>query len=94
MQFLIDFLQSILTWLFGLVTWALQQCWNLVLLGLAAVLNALPVPSWLSSAPSVFAAMPDSMAYFGSVFQVSNGVQIMLSAYVIRFVIRRLPLIG
>lgn len=94
MDFLIKFIKAILTWLFDFVTWGLEQCWNLLCIGLAAVLNAIPVPSWLVSAPSVIGSMPSGVAYVLGAFRVGDGLTILLAAYTLRFVIRRIPLIG
>ncbi len=41
-----------------------------------------------------FSALNDSTQYFMSVFQLSTGIPIVISAYVTRFIIRRLPVIG
>ncbi|WP_375790341.1 DUF2523 family protein [Escherichia coli] len=38
--------------------------------------------------------IPDSLKYFFSVFKVIDGTNIILSAFVTRFIIRRIPVIG
>ncbi|WP_112075818.1 DUF2523 family protein, partial [Escherichia coli] len=38
--------------------------------------------------------IPDSLKYFFSVFKVIDGINIILSAFVTRFIIRRIPVIG
>ncbi|MGC0688195.1 DUF2523 family protein [Escherichia coli] len=38
--------------------------------------------------------IPDSLKYFFSVFKVIDGINIILSAFVTRFIIRRFPVIG
>jgi hypothetical protein len=38
--------------------------------------------------------IPDSVWYFLDLFNVSAGIPILLSAYVTRFLIRRIPVIG
>ncbi|MBK1718525.1 DUF2523 family protein [Thiocystis violacea] len=77
------FLQDIFQWLY-------QQ----VIGALAALLEALPVPDFLNSTASVFSAIPSSVIYLASVGQFPAGLSILGSAYLIRFIIRRLPVVG
>lgn len=43
---------------------------------------------------SVFAALPPGIWYFLDIFQISYGLPLIISAWVSRFLIRRLPVIG
>lgn len=43
---------------------------------------------------STFQSMPSSVAYFLRFFMVPQGLSMIFSAYVTRFMIRRIPLIG
>lgn len=43
---------------------------------------------------SDFQSMPSSVAYFLRVFMLPQGLSMVFSAYVTRFMIRRVPLIG
>lgn len=81
-------------WLRDLLLWVPKKIWEWVLDGVAAVLEAIPVPSWLSSAGSVFDAIPDGVLYFAQALQLPAGLSMVISAYVIRFLIRRIPIIG
>ncbi|HDD1431048.1 TPA: DUF2523 domain-containing protein [Salmonella enterica] len=38
--------------------------------------------------------IPDSLKYFFAVFKIIDGINIILSAFVTRFIIRRIPVIG
>lgn len=42
----------------------------------------------------VFNNLPDTIVYYLNLMQFSHGVTICLSAYLTRFIIRRLPVIG
>lgn len=53
--------------------------------------SLLPNSNFLSSA---FGNIPASMGYFLHMFMVPQGISMILSAYVTRFVIRRIPVIG
>ncbi|EES9565199.1 DUF2523 family protein [Escherichia coli] len=43
---------------------------------------------------SMFNSLPDSAWYFINIFAVTDGIKMMLSAYLTRFIIRRIPVIG
>ena len=94
MQYLLDKLNAFASWLFDLVTYALQFVWQTLMAALAAVLNAIPVPDFLTNAVNVIGAMPPGVAYVCAAFQVPAGITILVTAYTVRFVVRRIPLIG
>ncbi|EJJ4404738.1 DUF2523 domain-containing protein [Salmonella enterica] len=43
---------------------------------------------------ALISSIPDSLKYFFTVFKVIDGINIILSAFVTRFIIRRIPIIG
>ncbi|WP_141030728.1 DUF2523 family protein [Salmonella enterica] len=43
---------------------------------------------------ALISSIPDSLKYFFNVFKVIDGINIILSAFVTRFIIRRIPIIG
>ena len=43
---------------------------------------------------ALISSIPDSLKHFFSVFKVIDGINIILSAFVTRFIIRRIPVIG
>lgn len=55
------------------------------------LMNLLPDSSFLTSA---FLNIPPSVAYFLHLFMIPTGISMVLSAYVTRFIIRRIPIIG
>lgn len=58
---------------------------------IALVVPMLPTGSSLTGA---LGGIPAGVWYFMDLFNVSAGIPILLSAYVTRFVIRRIPVIG
>lgn len=53
--------------------------------------------AWLPDGHAVsnaFADLPSSMWFFLNLFSIPQGVQMILAAYVTRFTIRRIPIIG
>lgn len=57
----------------------------------ALLIPLLPNASRVSGA---LGGIPSSVWYFLDLFNVSAGIPILLSAYVTRFIIRRIPVIG
>lgn len=92
--FLTHVIQPVLQWLQDMVTWSLLKVFKLVTVGLLTVFNAIPVPSFISSASGYASNISPSVAWIMGSFQVSFGFGVVLSAYLIRFLIRRLPFIG
>ncbi|EDM1757543.1 DUF2523 domain-containing protein [Salmonella enterica subsp. diarizonae] len=43
---------------------------------------------------ALISEIPDSLKYFFAVFKIIDGINIILSAFVTRFIIRRIPVIG
>lgn len=58
---------------------------------LAVIVNMLPTSSSLNTALSGIAA---NTAYFLDAFALQTGLSLVVSAYVTRFMIRRIPVIG
>lgn len=90
---LIDFLSEILEWVVDFVVWAALSIYEMFLLAIAAIFDAIPVPAWLAGADP-FAAIDPGVAFFIDAFQIPEGIAIILGAYVIRFLIRRIPVVG
>ncbi|MEX9787225.1 DUF2523 family protein [Providencia rettgeri] len=55
------------------------------------ILNLLPSSSNL---PDLINQLPDSVWYFMNLFAVITGLKIVISAFLTRFIIRRIPIIG
>jgi hypothetical protein len=53
-----------------------------------------PLLPGASSLQSAFSTLSPGLWYFLTIFQVPAGVPMVLSAYVTRFMIRRIPVIG
>ncbi|MDX7990801.1 DUF2523 family protein [Xenorhabdus littoralis] len=43
---------------------------------------------------ALFSSLPDSVWYFINFFMVTTGIKIVVSSYLTRFIIRRIPVIG
>jgi len=94
MDYLIDLFSRFVTWLHDFALWLPRQVYRLLLEGLASVINAIPVPAFLTDASANLSAIPSGVAYFGAAFRIGEGITIIVGAYLLRFLIRRIPFIG
>lgn len=94
MDFLIKFLSQILVWLVSFVQWIGDLAISTCLGALITLLNAIPVPSWMSDAPSVLSGVPSGVIWIFQILQLPAGLTILVGAWLLRFLIRRIPVIG
>lgn len=87
-------LTAILQWLFDVFMWLPKKVWELFVDITVAALNAIPVPDWLAGLSASFAGLPPGVAFFLQALQLPTGLAMVGSAYLLRFLIRRLPVIG
>ncbi|HTF85331.1 MAG TPA: hypothetical protein VL987_12185 [Cellvibrio sp.] len=60
--------------------------------GLASMFEAIPVPGFFASLSTI--QIPPGVGFFASAFEIPAGLAIITSAYVARFFLRRIPVIG
>lgn len=94
MDYLIQFLSKILLWLLDFLKWSAEWVFQEVMGALVGVLSAIPVPQFIQDAPSVLGQMPGGIAWGLAAFKVPEGFVIVMTALLIRFFIRRLPIVG
>lgn len=87
-------LEDVLVWLKELLLWIPLKVWDGLLDALAGVVEAIPVPSFMENLDSFFASIPSGVAFFLGGLNLGTCVSMIIAAYVIRFLIRRLPVIG
>lgn len=85
---------GLLDWLLELVSWIPKKIWELLLDALASAIEAIPVPDFVANAGGWFGGIPATVIYLGQFFAVAEGLAMIMSALVLRFVLRRIPLIG
>lgn len=89
-----DWIETILQWLLDVLLWIPRKIYGLILDALAAVINAIPVPDFITNlGPNVSAAF-GAIGWWAELAMIPEGVTLILSAYVLRFLVRRLPLVG
>jgi len=89
-----DLLSDFAEWLMDLLLWVPRKLWAELLDGLATLFEAIPVPDFIATAQSVFNGIPSTMLFFLDKFAFGEGVAMVLSAYLLRFLLRRIPIIG
>ena len=72
----------------------LTAVFSLVAVFIPVVINLISPFLGVSSLSSVFSAIPAGVWYFADFFNIGFGLPLLISAYVARFIIRRLPFIG
>jgi hypothetical protein len=80
------FWQQLVTFLEGLPLHILTA----MLSGLSAVINWIPAPSWYANIAGWVGAVPSLAAFLLSALQIGTLVTILLSAYTLRFLLRRI----
>ena len=81
-----------LSWLIEDIKLIFLYVLDSILSGVASLIEAIPVPSFLQNVGSV--SIPPTVLYFADPLELSYGTSVVVSAYTLRFVIRRLPVIG
>lgn len=94
MAALIQFIQSIITWFQTFIEGLPLYLLGPFLDGINAFLQWIPVPSFFTDAAGYISAIPSSTAYFLQGFNIAPGFTMIVSAYIIRFLIRRIPFFG
>ena len=81
-------------WLKDLFLWLPLKLWELLLDGLAGVLDAIPVPGFITSAQGYFNGVGGNVLWTLNLFAVPEGMAMVMTALLLRFVVRRIPFIG
>lgn len=79
----IDFLLNLPEWIFSKLA-----------AGIVSFFEAIPAPDFFTTAAQAFSSVPSSVIYFAEAFQIGTGISMVLGAYLLRFILRRLPFIG
>lgn len=90
LQFFVD----VLNWIFKYAAYVVYSIFESVLDGLASALSSIPRPSVFAQAESLFCQNFSLLGYAASGIDIGTPLALIFSAYVVRFIIRRLPVIG
>ncbi len=80
-----------LGWLIDEIKLVFVGIYTSILDSITGLLTAIPSPDFLLTPVP---AMPASVLFFADLFMIPYGLSAMVSAYLLRFLVRRLPIIG
>ncbi|OOF56091.1 hypothetical protein BKK56_03650 [Rodentibacter genomosp. 2] len=95
-SFLSKTFTGVLGWLFNVVVIKFVM-FGLIFLALTEVVPLLIqvfLPEDAKNISSLLSSVPSQVAYFLSMFKLDLGIKSVVSAYVTRFLIRRIPFVG
>ncbi|WP_350446827.1 hypothetical protein ABS648_23285 [Pseudomonas solani] len=92
--FFVELFEKVLGWLLDLALWLPKKLWGAILDGLATLIEKIPVPEFLANAGSFFDQIPTGVVFFMQYFAVAEGLSMVTVALLLRFIVRRLPVIG
>lgn len=81
-------------WIMELIWWGPRMMWKDTLDALGGFVTDFPVPDFLANAGSFFGGIPSTVVYFFDFFAIPEGFAMITSALLLRFALRRVPLIG
>lgn len=82
-----------LQWLLDALLWIPKKLWAELLDGFASAVESIPVPDFMANASSFFQGIPPGIVFFLDFFAVGEGLAMVISALVLRFVLRALPFV-
>lgn len=91
---LFQWLQDSFDWMIDFILGFPEYLFSLVVDAAIAFFKWLPVPSFFNAAASAFSNVPPEVVFFAQAFRIGEGVTLVLGAYLLRFIIRRIPIIG
>lgn len=85
---------SVTKWAGAFLQYLPMKAFEQLCAGLGSVISGVPAPSFFLTAGTALSQIPSSVAFFAQAFQIGPGITMILSAYVLRWSIRRMPFIG
>ena len=83
-----------LDWFFAQLEAFALYLTDLFLSGAVTVFESIPVPDFLANAQAVGSSIAPGALYFLTLFLLPTGLTMIVSAYTLRFLLRRIPFIG
>lgn len=94
METLTNWFDKALDWLLDVLLYIPKKIYEWLLDSFAWIIENIPVPDFFTSMAGAFANTPLGVVYFLDIFLINEGLAIVLAAYLLRFIIRRIPFIG
>jgi sulfite exporter TauE/SafE len=104
-QWVKDFFAGIVEWFYALYTdslawvlelfeWIPKRIFEGVMDAAATVVESIPAPDFVAQAGNYFGNIPTTIVFFFQFFAIGQGIAMITSALLLRFILRRIPLIG
>lgn len=87
-------MEEFTAWLKEILLYVPKKVWEWITDSIASAIEAIPVPDWMTNAGTSMSDIPTGVIWFANMVQLPAGIGIILAAYGIRFIIRRIPIIG
>jgi len=94
MEFIYKLLTDFANWLGEKLKELFDWAFGGVLDAFALIFEQIPVPGFFATASGAFSSIPSGVVFFLSVFELNFGISVILTAYALRFIIRRIPFFG
>ena len=101
LDWLVERFNDILDWILSLVYFVFEYLGYVIFLvakdifeSLTGVITAIPRPPVFATVDAAFCSNFSSMGYFASQVNIGAPLALIMSAYAVRFLIRRIPFIG
>lgn len=91
---ILHFIGDVLEWVVDFFQWLFVKLAVLIFDAIVAVLALIPVPEWFAELSGNIGDIDPGVLYFIEPFQFGVGFAWVVSAYLLRFLIRRLPVVG
>ena len=91
---LAELIEKYVDWFLELVLWLPKKIWSLMLEGFATFIESIDPPQFMLDAQSFWGGIPGGIVYFMDFFAVAEGMGMIAAALALRFIVRRIPLIG
>lgn len=89
-EWLLSVLQQIIQFFVDIVIAVADWLWQAML----SLISSSAIVGLIDVAGGLFDSIDSSVWYFMSIFQIPYGITVVLGAYVLRFLVRRIPFIG
>ncbi len=85
-------MSDFLNWLSDEIKAIALSIFDKIMSALSSLINAIPAPSFLTDLQPV--VIPNDYAYFINTLNLDYGLTVVIAAFTLRFIVRRLPFIG
>ncbi|PID50323.1 MAG: hypothetical protein CR991_02100 [Proteobacteria bacterium] len=85
-----DFLDKLGEWASDFIIWLLDK----LLSAGVSILESIPAPDWMANINNYSNAIPPEVIFWVAPLNFPEGLAIIMSAYLLKFLIKRIPFIG